>query len=62
MKEFKTSEPGVCCKCGYSNDDWGFQDPGQGHDSDITGIFYCPSCGQAHFEITASSNVFWREC
>lgn len=67
MKEFKVSRPGVCCKCGHSDTEndheiWGFQDPGQGHDTDVTGIFYCPKCGQSHFEITTSSNVFWREC
>ena len=65
MKEFKITEPHVCCKCGntghlYGN--WGYQDPGQGHDPDIRGIYYCPRCGQAHFEIVTENSIIWREC
>lgn len=65
MEKFKITKPGICCNCGnYGNThgEWGFQDAGQGHDSDVLGIFYCPKCGQAHFEIVAENSIIWREC
>ena len=39
-----------CLRCRYRHDeDWGFQHPGPYRDP-LIGIWYCPVCGQAHFE------------